>query len=369
MNKSCNLKGTQKVFYIQQNKIASCCRAHPDVLDISNTLYDYITQWEIEAEQLRQGSELIGCETCWVNEKQNLPSFRTQSLTAIASDRIELYLSNACNQQCSYCSPKFSSEWESSIKTHGAFQNVSVSSIANQKIAVASDTTEYWLSQINDYLTTCADQSVTLVLLGGEPLMQRSNLETFLNLNNSKIKVLNIFTNLNPPNNKFLKYILDNFDKEKLEFSISIDAVPDWNHVPRAKFNSVAFKENLQLLKDHKIEYQFLSVLSVLNIFDLARYLQWTDHSRQQWNVLSNPKCLDVTSIPRAWREKIWNGLISPPKVVEDQLLAESEPIDILLFEQYNYMLQYFQRVGINPMTLPNQLFVEYWAFLERKFK
>lgn len=369
MTKECNLKVAQKVFYLQQNKIASCCRAYPEALDPTKTLNDYIDRWQTESKQLQQGQELVGCETCWYRERQQLPSLRTESLNAVPANKIELYLSNACNQQCSYCSPKFSSEWESDIKKFGTFERVSASSKTNQQIAQSSDNYNYWLDQVNQYLLDQPADSVSLTLLGGEPLMQRSNLETLLSLNSSKIKVLEIVTNLNPPNNKFLKYILNTVDKSKLMFSISIDSAPTWNHVPRAKFNASKFEENFKILKEHSINYRFFTVLSVLNIFDIGRYLNWTEIDRQVWNVLSNPVCLDVTAVPKKWRKQIWETLKNPPLIIEHQLLSETEPVDIILFEQYNYLKQYFQRVGIEPTKLDNQLFVDYWLFLESKFK
>ena len=369
MSKACNLKGIQKVFFLQSNKIASCCRAHPEPLSTDKTLDDYVKQWENEALLLEQGHELAGCETCWVRERQNLPSLRTSVRELVPLTRVELYISNACNQQCSYCSPKFSSEWENDIKKHGVFKRISSTAKSNQQVLDSTTDVDYWLSQLSSHFSTCEDNSVLLTLLGGEPLMQRANLETVLELNSAKIRFLEIVTNLNPPNDKFLKYIIDKSDRNKLLFSISLDAVPEWNHVPRARFKSSVFEKNLELLKTQSIKHRFYTVLSVLNIFDISRYLKWNQGQDQYWNVLSNPICLDVSSIPVVWRTRIWETLESPPKIIEDQLLSKTEPVDILLFEQYNYLIQYFQRVGIEPAKLDNQLFVEYWLFLESKFK
>ena len=165
--KSCDLKGNQKVFRLHLNQAASCCVSYSETLDDTKTLDHYINHWQQEKIQLDQGQEIASCEVCWKNENSGLESYRQQLRgNAYAgkpgeppqSDRfcnsIEIFISNLCNQMCSYCSPKFSSEWENSVADNGIFAKVSTTAKNNQILENSSATNqEYWLIEIEKYIS------------------------------------------------------------------------------------------------------------------------------------------------------------------------------------------------------------------------
>ena len=368
VSKSCELKSNQKVFYLQFNQVASCCRAHTDQLDTSKTIADYQQKWQQESQQLINGVELDGCQVCWVDERQGKISYRQQATDN--TNVIQLYLSNLCNHMCSYCSSKYSSLWEESIKTHGVFQNISLTANNNLKETPLPADINHWLKQIQNYINTCNDNSVSLTLLGGEPLMQQRNLEKLLNLNSNKIKKLQFHTNLNPPNNKFLIWILDNISVDKLKITISLDSSPEYNHVPRAGFNQTNFLSNLKLLQNKNIKFNFNSVISVLSIFDLESFINWRDVNNFNitFTKIYNPDCLDPQYVPLEFRERIWKKINHLPleSIITEILQQPDNIVDLKLFEQYNYLSQYFERTGIIPTQINNELFVEYWTWLTR---
>jgi organic radical activating enzyme len=337
-SKSCLLKGRQQVFYLQNNRVASCCRAYSVELDSSRTIADYIDLWTQESHELDQGIQLDGCKHCWQAEDQGQISYRQYSkITELYM--IEVYLSNLCNHMCSYCSPKFSSVWEDSIQSQGPFINISGTAKKNLQPIESVDDNDYWLDQIQDHVASFPDNSLSLKLLGGEPLMQQRNLEKLLSLNSNKIKVLSITTNLNPPTNKFLLWILDNFPKSKLKIEISLDAMPAYNHVVRAGFDCDRFSTNFALLQDCGIEYKILSVLSVLSIFDLPNFEMFDQNI--QYSKIQNPDCLDPVLVPVGVRQAILNKLVNANPVVVDVLSAPDQINPVRLLEQYNYLTQY----------------------------
>ena len=125
MTKYCKIKGNQKVFLLHLNKAASCCRANP--IELTNQSIDYyLDLWNHESKQLEQGAELPGCNHCWNAESKGQLSYRQQP-DIIDSNVVEIHIDNACNQMCSYCSPKFSSAWENNIKQYGNFVDISKS--------------------------------------------------------------------------------------------------------------------------------------------------------------------------------------------------------------------------------------------------
>jgi len=369
--KSCNLKGQQKVFFIQNNQVASCCRAYPTPLTGVNSVAELEQQWHSESFELDQGIELPGCETCWVDERQGITSFRQQGNAISQPNTLELFVDNTCNQMCSYCSPKFSSTWQQSIQQQGQFQRISASARNNLKPIDSLHDAQLWINKIHEYIDQCDDDSLNLVLLGGEPLMQLRNLQNLLIANPNKISTLKIITNLNPPTPKFLHWVLDNFPLDKLKFAISLDATPEYNHVPRGKFDQDQFNQNLKLLKQHNVDYGFLSVVSVLSIFDLAQFVNWSGDSKICFTKINNPDCLHPKHLPVAIKQQILSSVqgTTVPNFILEMLASTDLQVDLKLFEQYNYLTQYFQRVGIVPQAVDNILFQQYWNWLENFIK
>lgn len=344
MSKACSIKGNQKVFLLHLNKVASCCRADP--IDITSQSVDYyLDQWQQERQQLAQGIELPGCRHCWAAEHSGQQSYR-QRFFNYNLNYVEIFLDNLCNQMCSYCSPKFSSEWANSIQKHGNFIKVSKSAADNLSIVPlhSLSNTKHWINELTDFLNR---EPVTIKLLGGEPLMQKRSLQQLLKFNTDNIVKLIINTNLNPPNNKFLKWVLDTFPKEKLVFEISLDTAPEHNAIPRAGFDAEKFKENLKLLKQYDVSFSFITVVSILNIFSIPQYQTWLEQQghRALFFRLNNPDCLDPCYLPEEFKNQIWNE--SLPETVKQALDSRPTAFDLKLFEQYNYLNQYFQRTGI----------------------
>jgi len=357
---ACNLKGQQKLFFLHLNQATSCCKAYP--VDLEKQPIDhYIQLWRQESQQLLAGVELPGCKFCWKAEHAGLQSYRQQAKPQ--PEQVEIFINNACNQMCSYCSPKFSSTWEDSIATHGNFKKISDTAIQNLSIPKFNSNNEHWIEQLTEYL---GRGPVVLKLLGGEPLMQKRNLEQLLKLNSHNILQLAIVTNLNPPDNKFLKWVLDFFPSNKLKFNISLDAIPSYNAVPRAGFDSIKFEQNLQLLKQHNVSFEFQSVVSVLSVFGISAFQDWLLQNKYQtaFSCINNPDCLDPAYLPDWVKQKILTKTL--PMVVQQQLQLQPKMLDLKLFEQYNYLSQYIDRTHTQ---LSNPLLQQYWDWLKEKYE
>jgi len=364
LSKACSLKGVYQVFLLNQLKATSCCRAIPTSIN-NTTVADLTSKWQHESQLLAQGQKLSSCQVCWDKENQGILSYRQQQL-AEQDTQIEINLSNLCNHMCAYCSPKFSSTWQHSIQQHGEFVNISKTAKNNQAIVDQNTDYQSWLSQIETHVASHSPNSVVLNLIGGEPLMQHHSLNNTISLMMPAVKQLVITTNLNPPSSKFLDHLLDTWPVEKLLFRISIDAIPEFNHVPRSGFDQQRFAQNLSKLTSRGIDHKFLCVASILNVFDLASFLSW-----QPQNViiqqLNNPSCLDINVVPDEYRNALSNGLSeTAPAWLRQALSQPAKTLDLKLQEQYNYLTQYFSRTGI---TIPdNMKFKQYWDWLQQRF-
>ena len=368
-SKVCWLKSGQKYFNLHINQVYSCCSSYPEPFDSS--VDQLVVKWKQEQQDLAQGIQLPGCEMCWKKEQQGLISLRLLQGQTPLTERIELNLSNLCNHQCSYCSPKLSSKWEESISEFGLFSNVRSAINKNfelQKHKLDQDK----LQQIQNYILQQKDNSVDLVITGGEPLMQKANLELLLGLVSQKVKNLHVITNLNPPTNKFLLWLLDNIDSKKIKFAVSLDATPEFNHIPRSGFDQQRFLKNFEILQKADAQVYFLSTVSALGIFDAVNFSRWLQRNKItdiNFHKVNNPVCLSPELIPFDFRQRILEANQSLSPIVQEVLVYQQPTVDLNLFEQYNYLKQYFSRTGINPMNTTNKLFGEYWSWLEGKFK
>jgi sulfatase maturation enzyme AslB (radical SAM superfamily) len=372
-SKFCSLKHYQQVFTLHLGTVASCCRAYSEPLLPDQSIQQQVDQWKHESKLLSQGVEIPGCKLCWDDEKQNKLSYRQlRGQTVQSGLHIDILLSNLCNHMCSYCSPRYSSVWEQSISTNGLFHNISDSANKNLSLPNEDQQTQTRLTEISSYIQSQRDNSILLNLTGGEPLMQMQSLKTLLNTGQSKIKILSIVTNLNPPSPKFLEWMLDNFPRDKLQISISLDATPEFNHVPRAGFDHSKFLSNLELLKNQHIKINFSSTISATSIFDLPNFLSWinTHGYSSKFFSLNNPTCLNPEVVPVKFRKKILEKIQIKIPTLVDHILNYNQPIvDLKLFEQYNYLTQYFTRTNTDLTKVNNQLFQEYWQWLTERFK
>jgi len=365
LTKSCDLKGRQKLFFLQLGTTTSCCKSYSEPLTAYKDFDQLTAHWNQEKNQLDQGTEIASCNVCWKHEAQGHQSYRQLKLDDVG-DQIELSFDNTCNHMCSYCSPKFSSEWENSISKYGLFSKVSRSTNQNFEINPRTVDYQYWTDQIHQYIQQQPIDTVSVKLLGGEPLMQIKHLQKLVEFNSNRIRQLRISTNLNPPNNKFLTWLLDHVPADRLYFDISLDATPEFNHVPRAGFDQHKFLQNLELIQKYQIPYKLVSVLSVLSVFDVPNFVDWAGNRAVEFLPLNNPDCLDARLVPDQFKQQI--DPVGLPSLVQDILQSSKISVDIKLFEQYNYLTEYFRRTHTDPTQTSNWLFGQYWNWLTEKF-
>lgn len=373
MSYACQAKGLEKSFRLNTGQAASCCKSYTESFD--QNLPELLRIWEQENQQMQQGTQVASCEQCWRDEAAGKTSLR-QTLNAhpALENKIDIYISNLCNHMCSYCSPKFSSEWQRSIEQQGEFEMISRSARENQSVDIRlgadQETVDRNLEQIRQYVKQQPDNSVVISLLGGEPLMQHRGLQKILEFDQQKVKRLVIITNLAPPSSKFLNQILDSVDTERLLLHISLDTAPRYNHIPRHGFDQKQFEKHFTLVQDKGIEYTVLSTVSALSAFTLAQFEQWCTQNgvTPTFQSLQNPACLQIASLPVLTKQQIHNTV--DPAFLNHELewqLATPEPARVQQVELYNYCRQYFQRTGIQISTTPPEM-QRWWSTLEKTF-
>ena len=121
------------------------------------------------------------------------------------------------------------------------------------------------------------------------------------------------------------------------------------------------------------MDFSFAGVMSVLGIFDIANYSKWIRNNNFKVDFLSlnHPDCLDPNLIPHQFLQPLlaeFEGCIPPTEFLQ-LLKTEQTEVGIKLFEQYNYLKQYFFRCNIAPEKINNKFFQNYWTWLIGKVK
>jgi organic radical activating enzyme len=372
-DKSCYKKTQQMSFWLNRDQAAACCRAYP--VEFHNNLPQLIESWHQEDKLMKQGHLVPSCEHCWADERQGIQSYRQQSENDSFKhlEIIDIDFSNLCNHMCVYCSPKYSSMWEQSIQKHGMFPMISSTNRNNLAVNQPSEFFDQNFDSVLQYISTKKDQSILLGFLGGEPLMQQRNIEKILDIGSKKIAKLTISTNLNPPSNRIMKLMLDKLGRQDvLHLSISMDASPEFNHVSRAGFDQTRFLDNLDYVKQQNVSISFTGVYNSISVFDLNNLVKWHNANNHSYVIkpLNNPDCLKVRYLPLTYRQQIWNSLEDTsdlPDFVEQSLHVDDAP-EFHQRQQYHYMNEYFLRSGIDPESVPNPLFVEWWTETKKLF-
>ena len=369
-NKSCILKGNQQVYHLDVMKASSCCRAELTDITDEHDVHHHIKLWDKQSLQLDQGEEITDCEYCWREERQGNQSFRQVAKIVKGKKHIELKLSNVCNLQCAYCDPASSSTWDKSIREEGQFSHISKNLQHRLQPFNAVADIDPYVKQVTQYIDSCEDGEVFLKLLGGEPTMLIKNLEFLQTVNPEKVWKVGLVTNLNPPSNKFLHRCIEMFG-DKLVLEISLDATPDYCHIPRGNFNELNFLENLDIVKQTVKHIQLLPVISSLNIGNLARFIDWADFNQlaflpQQLHAID---CLRIEHLPNEYKQELEKELERHrsrlPRWIFEELKAT--PLNKgRTYEQYHYVKQYCERLKIDLNSMNESK--KYWHFVETAY-
>lgn len=254
------------------NYAYGCCKATPIVF-----VDNWTDQLNKQKENLLNNIQDSSCNYCWKVENTGGSSDRIELLKRFDQSKIELYqtnqvkptnievnLGNECNFQCTYCNPKFSSQWESDIK--------------QQPYKFKTDIRHYGVSKkiannmpANlDFLKTY-DQINVLNLIGGEPLKNKRFFQLLAEVDN--VDNLHITTNFSC-NREMIDKIIEMSKKYKsLVVCISVDATGEIAEFTRYGMNYAVWLSNIEYLianMTNNMKIIFQSLITTLTIVDLA---------------------------------------------------------------------------------------------------
>jgi radical SAM protein with 4Fe4S-binding SPASM domain len=293
MSNFCN-KPYQSLFLSPNGDIKFCCALKDRLGNINEESIDNILNNKLSNDirnKIKNGEWHNMCEYCKNVEDRGGVSERNPNPTVFNDEKfhlkeIDLRWSNTCNLSCNYCNSLFSSKW---------------AIINNEKINQNKEHSE--LSLIN-FVKENNETLSNVLLLGGEPLLQKQNIELLSNIADSHIQVL---TNLSIDlrNNKIFE-ILKN--KNNINWNISFETVKERFEYVRHGASWETFLNNLRTVSE--ITPKGLGaqpVYCVYSAFNLMEYYQFIEDegyfNNVYWQNLTHPDVLDVFNLPRHLKE------------------------------------------------------------------
>ena len=251
----------QKGLFVSHRGQSLCCTNKDKHEDISPKDFWNGEIRKTALDNMNQNKPVKGCDSCYYNEKNRIPSERTtyNRVNHVPTKKLPTLLdidfSNFCNLKCIMCGSSRSSQW---AKDEGK----GVSAIDTKKI---------------DDLIDISDELQEVTIQGGEPSIMKEFEYYFTALQEKDVcKNINlqIITNLTNTNKNFLK-LFENFKSVRLGISVdSFGLANDYIRWP-SKFNAI--EKNIGIVSeiDTITHIDILNSINILSLFNYGEFLTW----------------------------------------------------------------------------------------------
>jgi organic radical activating enzyme len=272
----CPAKWDELMINFSYDYVFSCCKATP--IKIKNKNYNLILNEQ--KENLLNGVQDPSCNYCWKVENNNLPSrrhdylkffdqekFQLYKTNAVVPKLVDVYIGNECNFQCTYCNPKFSSQWEADVKkkSYKIFTDRHFYGLDDKNKEIKS----HVLDTIKDL-----DKSTYLTILGGEPLLNKFFWQI---LDLTSVANFSLSTNLSCQTKKEIDKLKDmSYKFDNMFITVSIDSTGRNAEFTRHGLDFEHFQDNFDYLLNTltpNMHVGINSVMSSITIQDLANFL------------------------------------------------------------------------------------------------
>jgi MoaA/NifB/PqqE/SkfB family radical SAM enzyme len=237
----------------------------------------------------------------YVNFKDIINSSKNKFLVKELPTTWDLRLGNLCNIKCVMCTPEFSNKIEQEV---------------NENIKLINEKFPLKISAINSNVNwSDTDQAVAffneikptlrwLKLQGGEPLVVKSVRSLIESLDKQQT-TLAVTTNGTVLDDKLYKGIAN---LDRVEFSISVEAVGSANDIIRYGSEWNVIKKNiLKLKKLANVDIQINHVLQITSVFYLVDVIRFCEEHdlHLMIGMLEDPNYLSLSACPQNYLTKL----------------------------------------------------------------
>jgi pyruvate-formate lyase-activating enzyme len=268
----CPAKWDELVINTSYNYVYGCCKARPEkFVNNYNEIIDH------QKQNLLNNVQDSSCSYCWNSEKTNSTSLRTQLLKKFDVSTfdeyknnkfpklVEINVGNACNMQCMYCNPKFSSQWEKDVQ--------------DQKYQLYTDRHAYNIDIKNKQLV---DENLellntlqfeTLRIIGGEPLINKKFFNILDTIDHKG--VLTLVSNLMVDKKSIDKLLTYRNKFKYIVINVSLDSCQEISEFVRYGIDYDLFLKNLDYLLERSegnIKINILSLMTNITLCDIENF-------------------------------------------------------------------------------------------------
>jgi MoaA/NifB/PqqE/SkfB family radical SAM enzyme len=316
--------------------IRPCCRFQSGVTYSAKSFLDYQkSKLLTEVKDKMENGWHAGCIFCKNQEDLGIKSLRQDfnlKLSGVPNklEYLDFNVSNQCNLSCRMCDNVKSSKWDSYVKKNENLLKYDFFALKdlNKKNSIEKFFENVDISNLH-----------TIKYLGGEPFIDKSDMEDLIIFLEEKAVIQNInlecFTNATFYPEKIIPFL---FKFKSVKINFSVDGLDELTEYIRSgsDWKKVIFVIDTWLkLKNQKIIFSIHHTLYSLNIhqfetvknFSIEKNLPFTSIN------LFTPKYLKIDVLPREYRSYlIENGLIRDQSVLK---ILNSVPFDELNYKKF----------------------------------
>jgi len=361
----CPAKWDELYVSFEMNYAYSCCKGK--TTKFTDNVLEFVDR---ERWAMLQGQQDPSCEYCWSVEHNggrslrhhHLENFNAETFShykhnSVAPKLVQVSLGNECNFQCTYCNPKFSSQWEHDVGTK-PYQ------VFSDRFFYAIDPKQPDVMENNIKFLRSFDHIGTLSIIGGEPLF---NKKFFYLIDNVNADCLQLSTNLAVKHETLVKFLkaCDRFDSVTLR--VSIDATGAIAEFTRYGLDYDLFCKNLKYLIDNAPKHLQIiigSVMSSITIRDITAFSNMVLpllSNQVSWHIdyCRDPKIQSMHTLPDQYKPGIISQLTELEKFdirgidMLKSVVANTAFNRILHQELKHFMQEFSQRKNIEiPLCL-----------------
>ena len=303
-----------------------------------------------ERQSMLAGNQPPQCNYCWVVENANAPQVFSDRVTkssntwalpylnevraagtgeSIVPRYLEVSFSKACQMQCVYCNPLYSSRWETDINQGGDYPGTTYTGLLKDFETQEASSSVY-LKAFWDWWPTLSKNLKVFRITGGEPLLSKDVWHFLDTINATDMSDVDLIVNTNlslaEGHIERLCTAIDRLLSQNLvkSFTVvtSLEAIEKKAEFIRYGLDFELFMKNLlRLCRCHpKVKVSITSTLQILSIESFAEYLDYicdfrSLHKLENLQIdpsfLRNPTHFSLLGAPAPWVERFNSSLLS----------------------------------------------------------
>lgn len=356
----CNQKFWWLSVDLEKSRVQSCCAGSPHKID-----HDWLSGnpgqlfndavFLQERQQMLANQPVASCESsCWQAERDQQVSRRismcsdakTHTDLICAPTTLNIIMGTQCNMGCVYCCKNYSSTWRNDILTNGDY---AATGLDDRYQKTRMDQVLQHLG-INDIALSRQRQQTqaatlhpdnlarvdTVIVGGGEPFLYDDLINTVDAIPQSS--QLQIITGLGVNPRRFEK-LLGRLAQRQITVLVSAEGIGSFYEFARHGNTWTRFLENIGVLQQSGLPWQYNATLSNVTVFGLVGFLQFAGDTPINYQACTDPAFLSMHCLDQYSKQALARSLDDlpdqPRRMVQAALEIEPSAQHITQFRSF----------------------------------